>query len=103
MKTTDSYKHLEPRQGSRYRQLFMKGRKLPAEIVYRQTVGEDPRTPEEVARDYKLPVEAVLEAIQYSIHNADLLRKEREAEQVRIREFEALYPPVLPPDYQPEK
>ncbi len=102
MSTLNDYKFLEPHTGSRFRQLFIKGRRTPAEVVYRAATGEDARSPEEVARDFELPLEAVLEAIDYCTHNEDLLRREREEELARIRVYEAKYPPVLPPDYRPE-
>ena len=44
------------------------------------TVGPDPRTPEQVAIDYDVPIEAVREAIDYSIRNERLLREERDRE-----------------------
>ena len=41
---------LGPKPGSNYRQLFVNGR-IRAEILYRETVGQEPLTPEEVARE----------------------------------------------------
>src|SRR5687767_4981591 len=72
--------YLVPRDGSRYRQHFIRGRNLRAETLYRATVGPEPMTPEQVAEDYGVPVEAVLEAIRYCLDHADLLRREREAD-----------------------
>jgi hypothetical protein len=72
------YKYLDHWLGSNYRQLFYKERKIRAETLYRATVGPEPRTPEEVADDYDVPVEAVREAIHYCTHNEDLLRQELE-------------------------
>jgi uncharacterized protein (DUF433 family) len=99
---TCPYKHLERRPGSNYKQLFIKDRKIRAEVIYRQTVGIEPRTPEEVARDYDLPLEAVLEAIDYCIHNESLLRQERDRQLAWIREQGLDKPPFVPPDYKPE-
>jgi uncharacterized protein (DUF433 family) len=73
-----TYTYLAPREGSRYEQYFFKGRNLRAETLYRATIGSEPMTPDEVAEDYDVPVAAVLEAIQYSVHNAALLRRERD-------------------------
>lgn len=101
MSQTNNYQYLEPRPGSNYKQLFIKGRKIRAEIIYRETIGEEPRTPEEVARDFDVPLEAVQDAIRYCIENEDFLRREREKEEAEWREFEKKYPPLLPPDYQP--
>lgn len=68
MSTTATYQYLEPHLGSSYKQLFIKGTKLPADIIYsaayQRGEGHD-RTPEEVAEDYGIPVEAVYEAIRY--------------------------------------
>ena len=47
------YKHLKPKPGSNYRQLFVNGR-IKAEIIYRETVGLEPLTPEAVAAEYGL-------------------------------------------------
>ena len=93
----NGYKYLEPRPRSGLRQLWVKGRNIWAEVLYRETVGEDPRTPEEVARDFDVPLQAVLEAIDYCKRNADFLRKERRGERARIRAFEKKYPPLRPP------
>lgn len=71
------YKYLEPRPRSNYRPLWVKGRHMRAEVLYRYTVGPEPETPEEVARECGLPVEAVLEAIDYCIRNKELLDAER--------------------------
>ena len=60
MNADSDYKYLKPKRGSRYRQLFF-GR-IRAEVLYRETVSSEPLTPEQVAREYSVPVEAVLEA-----------------------------------------
>ena len=65
MSETIDYIHLAPRDGSSYHQFFVKGRNLRAETLYRATVGSEPMTPDDVARDYDVPVEAVREAIHY--------------------------------------
>jgi uncharacterized protein (DUF433 family) len=97
------YQYLEPRPRSNYRQLWVKGRHMRAEVLYRCTVGPEPRTPEEVARDYDLPVEVVLEAIDYSIRNKDLLDAERAREQANIKARGLDKPPYVPADYRPDQ
>ena len=42
------YIHLAPREGSSYRQFFVKARNLRAETLFRATVGSEPMTPEDV-------------------------------------------------------
>jgi hypothetical protein len=102
MSEPHSYKYLEPRPCSNYRQLFTKGRKIRAEVLYRETVGLEPRTAQEVADDYDLPVEMVLEAIHYCIHNEPLLREERDRDWAEIRAHGLDKPPLVPPDYKPD-
>jgi uncharacterized protein (DUF433 family) len=72
-KTQTDYKHLEARPGSNYRQLFLKGRRIRAAVVDEAIHGPDPRTPEEFARDYQVPLEAVLEALEYVARNRELI------------------------------
>jgi hypothetical protein len=71
---------MAPREGSAYQRYFVRGRNLWAETLYRATVGPEPMTPDDVARDYNVPVEAVREAVDYCIRNAPLLRREREGD-----------------------
>jgi hypothetical protein len=44
--TTTEYQHLEPRPGSTYRPLFLKGRRIRAAVVHEAVHGPDPYTPE---------------------------------------------------------
>ncbi|HLN33047.1 MAG TPA: hypothetical protein VK395_35280 [Gemmataceae bacterium] len=83
MDPNGEYQFLKPKRGSRYRQLFF-GR-IRAEVLYRETVGREPLTPEEVAREYNVPVEAVREAIDYCVKNKDFLDAERAREDDSIR------------------
>jgi uncharacterized protein (DUF433 family) len=82
MATVLTYRFLEARPKSAYRQLFIKGTRIRAEIIYRAHVNpEEPRTPDQLAADYGLPLEAVREAIEYGRANppelaADIAREE---------------------------
>lgn len=69
---------------------------LPAEVLYRATIGSESRTPEEVAQDYDVPREAVEEAIDYCLRHADLLQQEREAVLADIRRRALDQPPAVP-------
>jgi uncharacterized protein (DUF433 family) len=84
-KTETQYQHLEPRPGSNYRQLFLKGRRIRAAVVHEAIYGPDPFTPEEFAREYQVPLEAVLEALDYVAHNLPLIEQERDHEAARLR------------------
>ena len=94
------YKYLQPKRGSHYRQLAVNGR-IRAEIIYRETVGAEPLTPEDVAREYNIPVEAVLEAIHYCEHNKEVLEADRAMEEASIRAHGLDKWPRAPKDYKP--
>ena len=84
--STDTlYQHLEPRPGSNYRTLFLKGRRIRAAVVHEAVHGPDPYTPEEFAHNYGVRLEAVLEALDYVANNLPLIEAEREREADRLR------------------
>src|SRR5438067_10943698 len=84
-KDETQYQHLEPRPGSNYRQLWLKGRRIRAAVVDESIHGPDPFTPEEFAQEYQVPLEAVLEALDYVARNRPLIQQERDREAARIR------------------
>ena len=47
--------------------------------------GPDPFTPAEFAREYQVPLEAVLEALEYVAQNRPLIEQERDHEAARLR------------------
>lgn len=103
MNETHGYKYLLVDYWSSCKLPFMKDpRKIRADQLYGQTVGEDALTPEEVATDFGLPLEAVLEAIQFCTQNEEFVRQEREKENARLREYEKKHPPLLPPGFVPQ-
>jgi uncharacterized protein (DUF433 family) len=69
MSTATTYQYLEPHPGSHFKQLFIKGTKLRAWDIYcaayQRGDPEEDRTPEQVAGDFGIPVQAVYEAIRY--------------------------------------
>ena len=75
------YQYLAPNPKSAYKQLFIKGTRIRARVLYGQTVNEEPRTVEEVAADYGLPVEAVREAVAYCESNPPEIREDYEREE----------------------
>ena len=65
-----TWKYLEPRPCSLYRQLFIKGTRIRAELLYGDYRREDePWSPEMIAEQYNLPLEAVKEALAYCESN----------------------------------
>ena len=95
------YKHLMPKQGSSYRQFYVAGC-IRAEVIYRETVGVEPLTLEQVADEYNIPLEAVREAIDYSRRNKELLDAERAEEANRIKAAGRDRWPYAPKGYRPE-
>jgi uncharacterized protein (DUF433 family) len=85
MAEANDYIHLASREGSGYEQYFVRGRNLRAETLYRATVAPESMTPEDVARDYDVPVEAVQEAIHYCVRSAALLQRERDEDWPRAK------------------
>jgi hypothetical protein len=83
--TEKQYRHLEPRPGSNYRQFFLKGRRIRAAVVDEVVNGPDPRTAEEFALEYQVPLDAVLEALDYVAENRPLIEQERDHEAARLR------------------
>ena len=67
---SNPYKHLTRKPKSVYKQLFIRDRWVSARTLYGMYVNEEmPMTPEEIAADYNLPLEAVQEAIAYCESN----------------------------------
>ena len=85
IKTETQYRHLEPRPGSNYRQFFLKDRRIRAAVVDQAIHGPDPFTPEEFAEEYQVPLEVVLEALDYVNQNRLLIERERDEEAARLR------------------
>ena len=80
-----SWQFLTARPHPWRRQLWIKGRKLPAAVVW--TDGRvNGGSMEEIADNWDLPVAAVEEAIRYGDTHQDLLRMEAEEEKRRLAE-----------------
>ena len=64
--TATTWKHLAPNPNSAYKQLFVKGTRIRARVLYGAFMSaEEPMTTEEIAADYRLSLDAVREAIAY--------------------------------------
>jgi uncharacterized protein (DUF433 family) len=81
MSAEKTYQYLETLPGKLYRQPYIKGLRMRVEIPYSATIEkiqddatvEPGMTPEEVAADYGIPLEAVLEAIDWCQKHEDVL------------------------------
>jgi uncharacterized protein (DUF433 family) len=71
-----------------YKQLSIKGTKIHARTIYGQAIGDDALTPEQLAEDFGVPLEAVLEAIQYCESDPPEIREDWEMEERSIRDAE---------------
>src|SRR5438105_3529644 len=92
MNTTTQWKYLDRKPKSNYKQLFIKDRWIAARTLYGQTLGEEARTPEEVAADYGLPVEAVREAIAYCESKPPEIHEDWEREEALMEATGMNYP-----------
>jgi uncharacterized protein (DUF433 family) len=82
------WKYLEPHPQSSYKQLFLKGTRIRAEIIYDNWVDAEPpepTTPEEVAADWSVPVEAVREAIAYCQSNPPEIEEDHRREREHLQ------------------
>ena len=78
------WKHLAPNPKSAYRQLFIKGRRIRAWVIYCAHV-TDEMTPQEIAEDRDLPVEAVRECIAYGASDPPEVRGDLIRDEARMR------------------
>jgi len=85
-KTPVQWKHLAPNPKSHYKQLFLKGTRIRAEVIYGWTVdGSEPVSAEEVASGYGLPLEVVLEAIAYCESQPPEIEEDHRREEARMK------------------
>jgi uncharacterized protein (DUF433 family) len=64
--TSTTWQYLAPNPNSCYKQLFIKGTRIRARVLYGLFMSADePMTPEKIAADFNLPLPAVQEAIAY--------------------------------------
>jgi hypothetical protein len=84
METATEWKYLVRKPKSNYQQLFVKDRWVAARTLYGQSVGDGARTPFQLAADYRLPLEAVLEAIAYCETSPKEIQEDWQREQTLI-------------------
>ncbi|WP_017327042.1 hypothetical protein [Synechococcus sp. PCC 7336] len=75
----ERYRYLEARPGGWRKQLYIKGRKLLASIVWGDTIANK-LSLAEAANNWDLPIEAIQEAIAYCESHRSLLELEAESE-----------------------
>ncbi len=91
--TSTTWKYLAPNPKSAYKQLFIRGRRIRARDLYGFFMNADePMTPQEIAADYGLPLEAVQEAIAYCQSDPPAIKEDFEREE-RIMEATGMNEP----------
>jgi uncharacterized protein (DUF433 family) len=84
--THPHWNYLAHKPGSAYRQLFVKGTRIMARILYGMVMNEEePRTPEEVAVAFQVPLEAVQEAIAYCASNPPEIQEDFDREEANVQ------------------
>jgi uncharacterized protein (DUF433 family) len=84
--SSSSWRYLAAKPGSAYKQLFVKGTRIMARILYGMHVSEEqPRSPEEIAAAFNLPLGAVHEAIAYCAANPPEIQEDWEREEASDR------------------
>ena len=79
------WQYLEKRPHCWRKQLYLKGRRLRASIVWMDMIVNE-MTPEEAADNWDLPLEAVKESIQYCETHQDLVQEEAAIERRHLEE-----------------
>lgn len=80
--TATTWQYLAPNPRSLYTQLFIKGKRIRARDLYGHFMSaEEPWTPELIAEQYDLPIEAVKEAIAYCQTDPPEIKKDFEREE----------------------
>ncbi len=94
MTTKTQWQYLKRRPQSRWKQLYIKDRKLKAHTVWSDMIVNQ-WSEEETAYNWDLPIEAVREAIEYCKANLELLKKEATEEQRYLKEQGVLLEPEI--------
>ena len=86
MKTrVKKWAYLAPNPKSVYKQLFVKGTRIRARVIYGLYASEeDPMTPAQIAAEFSLPLEAIREAIAYCESNPPELQEDYAREEQLI-------------------
>jgi uncharacterized protein (DUF433 family) len=81
-----NWKYLGRKPGSVYKQLYVSGRNIAARTLYgRYMSDEDPETPEEIATNYDLPLDVVLEAIAYCEADPPEIQEDWDMDEASVR------------------
>jgi uncharacterized protein (DUF433 family) len=82
------WNYLAPNPKSAYKQLFVRGTRIRAEVLYGMLVDGNPPdrvTEQDIAADMNVPVEAVREAIAYCKTDPPEIREDHAREEARLK------------------
>jgi uncharacterized protein (DUF433 family) len=82
--TLHEWHYLERRAGSSYQQLCIKGKRIWAWTLYCEFMNQkESRTPEQLAEDFEVPLQAVREAIAYCQSDPPELHEDHRKDDLR--------------------
>ncbi|MGK7878350.1 MAG: hypothetical protein AB4426_35120 [Xenococcaceae cyanobacterium] len=87
------WQYLEKRPHPWRKQLYLKGKRVKASVIYSDMIVND-ETPEEAADNWDLPLAAISEVIQYCESHQELLKQEAAEERRIVLEGVTLEPKV---------
>ncbi len=82
---TSQWQYLEQRPHPWRKQLYIKGKRLKAFTVWMDMLVNN-LSPQEVAENKDIALEAVMEALEYCQNNSELLKSEAKEERHRLEE-----------------
>jgi uncharacterized protein (DUF433 family) len=104
--TPRTWKYLDRRPGSSYQQLCLKGKNIWAWTLYCEFMSEkEPRSPQQLAEDFEVPLEAIQEAIAYCQSDPPELREDKRKDDLLAEatgmndpnyKYTGKYKPLLP-------
>lgn len=83
---TKTYQHLESRPDKSSKELFIRGRGIRASTIWHDRYIQM-FTPEQIANDRTLPIEAVYEALAFCQENWEMICREKDEERQYLEEI----------------
>ena len=95
----EDWQYLVSRPHAWRKQLYIKGHKLLASIVWQDMVANQ-LSPEQAAENWDLPLPAIYEVIQYCKSHQELLKLEADEERYRLELKGVLLEPILRTNFE---
>ncbi len=89
----NQWQYLEKRPHPWRQQLYIKGRRIKANVIYSDLIVNE-ETPEEAAENWELPLAAIEEVIEYCQTHQELLKQEAREERRIVLEGVTVEPTV---------